>query len=541
MAIFKLSHLQLDIINILIEEKLIWKLIFSNSIIIIFDTVISYLLYKISDNNLNLIYLYVFIDILNRIINLVYINKINNDISIIIETKFIKNATHQYEKLSFNSKNKATAEQFYIKMKQSSNAILNIITWGFPTLINLCNTFIQSILIFYYKNKLYPLCVLVIINYLIYIFYIKNKQTEYSAATKSANDKNDKMKSQLNLLLPMFQHNEKKPDDILELVLKIKLNWYNTDKLWNHIILITSLINKSGIILISVGYNNTVPNFLLLMKIISNFNNAITSLSNFLNQYNRYETNYMSYVDFFSNLEYKIKPANVKFTKPIKIIRSDIRVGDFSLVLNETITIHKNDKILIKGRTGHGKSTFINALMGKIDGLILDKHKPENYYHLFVDMYQNIREKLPTSNITIRELFDNELDDTVIMECLLPCFFDDDLDKIFSNLSSDLSKLTNPLDIDINERLSGGEKTRLALSTRIYQMKKSYYKQILILDEPEQGLDPDIAIRVINNIFILFNDKTIIMITHICNCNIERLDIKWNTRLRINKGIISKI
>ena len=74
---------------------------------------------------------------------------------------------------------------------------------------------------------------------------------------------------------------------------------------------------------------------------------------------------------------------------------------------------------------------------------------------------------------------------------------------------------------------------------RIY--KKSYYKQILILDEPEQGLDPDIAIKVINNIFTLFNDKTIIMITHICNCNIERLDIKWNTRLRINKGIISKI
>jgi hypothetical protein len=36
---------------------------------------------------------------------------------------------------------------------------------------------------------------------------------------------------------------------------------------------------------------------------------------------------------------------------------------------------------------------------------------------------------------------------------------------------------------------------------RIYQMLTKPDKQILILDEPEQGSDPEVAVRVIGNIF----------------------------------------
>jgi ABC-type transport system involved in cytochrome bd biosynthesis fused ATPase/permease subunit len=213
------------------------------------------------------------------------------------------------------------------------------------------------------------------------------------------------------------------------------------------------------------------------------------------------------------------------------------------MYLDKKLTINIGDKILIKGRSGHGKSTFINALMGKIDGLILDKHQPENYYHVFVEFYQNIREKLPTSAISIRELFDNEPNNSLIMKCLITCFPNDDIEKILNTKSKmdnyiSINISIDPLDININERLSGGEKARLALATRIYQMLTKPNKSILILDEPEQGSDTEVAIQIINNIFELFKDKTILMISHICDCNLAQLNIKWDKKIKIHNGII---
>jgi ABC-type transport system involved in cytochrome bd biosynthesis fused ATPase/permease subunit len=96
----------------------------------------------------------------------------------------------------------------------------------------------------------------------------------------------------------------------------------------------------------------------------------------------------------------------------------------------------------------------------------------------------------------------------------------------------------NPLDVDIAERISGGEKTRLALATRIYQMITKPDKHILILDEPEQGSDPEVAVKVIGNIIRMFHDRTIIMISHICECQLNALGIVWDHKLNISRGKI---
>lgn len=540
MVNYKSSDLQNEVFNLLIEEKLINKLIFYNMITMILDLIINNILYKISNGNLQLRYLYIFTDISNHIFNIYIINNMNNSISIVIKKNFIRKALEQYNRLSFDSKNKVSVDIFYLKMNSACDSIATMISWGFPTLMNLIGAFLQCILIFYYKKLIFILYFIIVINVIVYYKYIQIRQQKYYSDTKITREKVDRIKSNLHLSLPLFAQGEKTSNFILDQIIDIELKWIDTNKLWNHIMLITKIVNKCGIVLISIRFNGSVASYMLLIRVIGNFNSAISSLSSFLNQNNRHETDFNSYQLLFSNIVYKDKPIN-KQLNSLNIIDCKISHGGFNMRFDTGgLLINIGDKILIKGRSGHGKSTFINALMGKIDGLILDKYQLENYSHVFVEFYQNIREKLPTSAISIRELFENEPNNSLIMKCLNTCFPDDDITKILYNLSlaQNNNKIIDSLDIDINERLSGGEKTRLALATRIYQMLVKQNKSILILDEPEQGSDPEVAIQIINNIFELFKDKTIIMISHICDCNLNKLNIKWNKKININEGVI---
>jgi ABC-type transport system involved in cytochrome bd biosynthesis fused ATPase/permease subunit len=539
MVNYKLSDLQNEVFNLLIEEKLINKLIFYNMITMILDLIINNILYKISNGNLQLRYLYIFTDISNHIFNIYIINNMNNSISIVIKKKFIKKALEQYNRLSFDSKNKVPVDIFYLKMNSACDSIATMISWGFPTLMNLIGAFLQCILIFYYKKLIFMLCFIIGINVIVYYKYIQIRRQKYYSDTKLTREKVDRIKSKLHLSLPLFAQGEKTSDFILDHIIDIELKWIDTNQLWNHIMLITKIVNKCGIVLISIRFNGSVASYMLLIRVIGNFNSAISSLSSFLNQNNRHETDFNSYQLLFSDIVYKDKPIN-KQLNSLNIINCKISHGGFNMRFDTGgLIINIGDKILIKGRSGHGKSTFINALMGKIDGLILDKYQLENYSHVFVEFYQNIREKLPTSAISIRELFENEPNNSLIMKCLNTCFPDGDITKILYNISlAQNNKIIDSLDIDINEKLSGGEKTRLALATRIYQMLVKQNKSILILDEPEQGSDPEVAIQIINNIFELFKDKTIIMISHICDCNLNKLNIKWNKKINIHEGVI---
>jgi ABC-type transport system involved in cytochrome bd biosynthesis fused ATPase/permease subunit len=54
----------------------------------------------------------------------------------------------------------------------------------------------------------------------------------------------------------------------------------------------------------------------------------------------------------------------------------------------------------------------------------------------------------------------------------------------------------------------------------------------LILDEPEQGSDPEIAYNIIDNIFKKFPEKMIIVISHL---ELIHIKYKWDNKFRIKK------
>lgn len=172
--------------------------------------------------------------------------------------------------------------------------------------------------------------------------------------------------------------------------------------------------------------------------------------------------------------------------------------------------------------SGTGKTTFINALFGKIKGVVLNENNPENYYAGVVEFYQNIKEKLPTSKITVRQLFFDEPNDKIIWRCLE---------------MAQVNEWISDFDIMINNKISGGQKTRLALATRLYQLLSNpRIKKIFVIDEPEQGSDPDVAYKIVATIkeYCKENSVTLLIISHLEQLENNK-EWKWNSIIQVAK------
>jgi len=177
-------------------------------------------------------------------------------------------------------------------------------------------------------------------------------------------------------------------------------------------------------------------------------------------------------------------------------------IKDFSLDIN------KNEKILIKGHSGGGKSTLFKLLLSLLtpeEGSIslIDSN---NKYPLD-KKYEKLFGYVPQDNLlmegTIKEvitLFDEDINEELLNKALE-----------VSDSSTFINNLPLKIDTYLNEKGSGlslGEMERIAIARAIYSDAP-----ILLLDECSASLDGITEKKVMNNILSLSN-KTIILISH---------------------------
>ena len=171
---------------------------------------------------------------------------------------------------------------------------------------------------------------------------------------------------------------------------------------------------------------------------------------------------------------------------------------------NFSLKINKNEKVLIKGHSGGGKSTLFKLMLSllKVDEgniTINDEPLDKKYERLFA--------YVPQDNLlmegTIKEvitLFDDNFDEELFVKAL-----------DISESSSFVNNLTNKENTYLNEKGSGlslGEMERIAIARAIYSDAP-----ILLLDECSASLDALTEKKVMSNILNL-KDKTIILISH---------------------------
>lgn len=197
-----------------------------------------------------------------------------------------------------------------------------------------------------------------------------------------------------------------------------------------------------------------------------------------------------------------------KFENKIEVKNLDFSyTNDRKALNNINLTFEKNKKYAIVGESGCGKSTLIKLLMRyykDYNGDILIDNK--DIHKIFSnDLYKNmsmIQQNVFMFDDSIKEnikLFANYSDEEVLSIC----------DRSgLSNLISRLPDGINSLVGENGNRLSGGEKQRIAIARSLINNTK-----ILILDESTSALDNETAYNLESSLLSI-NDLTLIVVTH---------------------------
>ena len=239
---FCLNLLWLEVFEHLSNVDMLYTLIITNTILILYDVIKSYILYKITLGETNLIMTYIVLEIFNECLKYLTDKKLD-DIAFKVKNSFVKKALTKYNFLSWQSKNILTEHDFYMKMNDVIDVIGSIIRWGMLEIINTIGILLQCLIIFISQNMYIPLIWIILINVIMYFTYIKSKQHEFNKQMQSTILESDVNTCKIKLELPLFAQKEKSIYDIYRKITKSLLMWMNLDNLWHEIMFIDKLAN----------------------------------------------------------------------------------------------------------------------------------------------------------------------------------------------------------------------------------------------------------------------------------------------------------
>jgi ABC-type Mn2+/Zn2+ transport system ATPase subunit len=528
---------------------------------VVFAVIASQLLIGISAGERSFVPVHIGLGLFTLFFDKLVLQLLSIGIGMTSTNEFIKDTNKLYSKVFFENRATKTAAGAKEKKDSARRSFMMVSDWGIPTLIGLIGSGLSILTTFAVKHMIIHFLICSSIGGIFYYFYVKKKQDAFTELDKQTRSEVQRIAELVRLKSVSFQGGETTDTEMSNLETTMENKWSEVRKKWIYIGIVVELVNELiGVVIIILSTSNLTEYclyhvgltsksvtltmfdtqaYMLFSMVLMQWSNAISRMINFMTQFNGMKSDYDNFVDYWKGVEFAEEPEKKEITPNLKIIGYHVKRGDSEFKFADPtmeIPFGIGMKFLVLGPTGHGKSTLVNAILGKIRGITMSIGTPSNYYHLVADMFQAIREKMPSSKITIRDWFKGEPDNDFIMRMLLLTIEKKKVDEILESFTA-RGKDKHPFDVEINEEISGGQKTALCLATRCYEIEK-FNKKVLVLDEPEQGLGRR-AVKVLNNIYEKYPDITIINSTHLYKFELASLKCKFDMIFWIERGVVN--
>ena len=173
-----------------------------------------------------------------------------------------------------------------------------------------------------------------------------------------------------------------------------------------------------------------------------------------------------------------------------------------------SLTIYKSQKIGIVGESGSGKSTLVDIIIGlykpQKGKVFIDDIELNNKNVLFwrgkigyIPQQIFLKDGSVAENVAFLE----EIDEDMVKEALKKANILEFLEKNHNGIYTEVG--------DNGIKLSGGQKQRIAIARALYNDP-----EVLVLDEATSALDSETEKKIMDEIYQLGEEKTMIIIAH---------------------------
>lgn len=241
------------------------------------------------------------------------------------------------------------------------------------------------------------------------------------------------------------------------------------------------------------------------------FYRLLPSMNKIVMSYNQLMFNKHALKPVYDFLQQKFEylgDQEISFCNQIELHNLSFGYTEPSEVFHDvTLTVRKGQRIGFVGESGAGKSTLVDLIMGlyvpesgsiQIDGMQLNSTNVKSWRKKIGYIPQSVY--LFHGTVADNVACGREFDKDGVVHALKKAHIYDFLEK------------KNGIESRIGEggiNLSGGQKQRIAIARALYSDP-----EILVLDEATSALDNETEAKIMNEIYQISKDKTLLVIAH---------------------------